>query len=128
MTDFSKDREVATEIAGKIKADLGAAMDGAASISEFTVGTPLEARRPLTKEQWAVAVALNTLAELLDRRAGEACEAREARWEGLADASTIVLNEAGRLGLPQLFPEVLDGTSDGRRSYQRGTRLRGHAG
>jgi hypothetical protein len=108
MTDFSKDREVAAEITEKIKADLGSAMDGAASISEFTVGTPLEARRPLTKEQWAVAVALNTLAELLDRRAEEASAAREARWQGLADASVMVLNEAGRLGLPQLFPEVPD--------------------
>jgi hypothetical protein len=108
MTDFSKDREMAAEITEKIKIDLSTAMDGAASISEFTVGTPLEARRPLTKEQWAVAVALNTLAELLDQRAGKACVAREARWQGLADASEIVLNEAGRLGLPQLFPEAPD--------------------
>jgi hypothetical protein len=108
MADFRQDREAAAEITEKIKADLGAAMDGAASISEFTVGTPLEARKPLTNEQWAVAVALNTLAALLGQRAEEACVAREARWQGFADASRMVLNETGRLGLPQLFPDVPD--------------------
>jgi hypothetical protein len=105
MADFSNDRDVAAEITKKIEADLRIAMNGAASISEFTVGTPLEARKPLTQEQRAVAVALNTLAKLLDQRADEACAAREARWEGLSNASTMVLNEAGRLGLPQLFPD-----------------------
>jgi hypothetical protein len=55
-----------------------------------------------------VAVALNTLAELLDQRAEEACKARKPRWQGLADASTMLLNETGRLGLPQLFPDVPD--------------------
>jgi hypothetical protein len=108
MTDFRSDRDAAAEITKKIEADLRAAMDGAASVSEFTVGTRLEARKPLTKEQWAVAVALNTLAELLDQRAQQACTAREARWQGLRHASTMVLNETGRLGLPQLFPDVPD--------------------
>lgn len=62
MRDFRDDRDAAAEITRQIEADLLTAMDGAASFSEFTVGTPLEAREPLTKEQWAVAVALNTLA------------------------------------------------------------------
>jgi hypothetical protein len=108
MIDFQDDRDAATQIAERIEADLRVAMDGAASVSEFTVGTSLEARKPLTKEQWAVAVALNTLAELLDQRAQQACTAREPRWQGLADASTMVLNETGRLGLPQLFPDAAD--------------------
>jgi hypothetical protein len=108
VPDFRDDRDAAAELTKKIEADLRTGMDGAASVSEFTVGAPLEARKPLTKEQWAVAVALNTLAELLDQRAQQACTAREPRWQGLADASTMVLNETGRLGLPQLFPDVPD--------------------
>jgi hypothetical protein len=62
VTEFSTDREAATEIADEIRAELGVLMDGAAQLSEFTVDFPLQARAPLTKEQWAVAVSLNTLA------------------------------------------------------------------
>ena len=77
VSDFSQDRETPTKIAEEIQADLRVLMDGAAKLSEFTVDFPLQARAPLTKEQWAIAIALNTVADLLDRRADEACKARE---------------------------------------------------
>jgi hypothetical protein len=87
-----------------VRRELDEAMRGAAQISEFTVDLPahLNARPPLTEEQYEVAVALNTLARLLDDRAEKACEAREPRWEGLSDASAMALNAAGYGGLPQL--------------------------
>jgi hypothetical protein len=59
----------------------------------------------LTDAQYEVAVALNTLARLLDNRAEKACKAREPRWEGLSDARTMVLNAAGHSGLPQLWDD-----------------------
>jgi hypothetical protein len=108
VAEFSQDREAAAKIAEEIRAELGVLMDGAAKLSEFTVDFPLQARAPLTKEQWAVAVALNTLADLMDRRAEEACRAREPRWNGLSDAATMTRNEAGRLGVPQLFRDHTD--------------------
>lgn len=82
-------------------------MRGAARVSEFTVDLPLplSARPPLTEAQLEVAVALNTVARLLEHQADGACKAREARWEGLSDAGTVVRNAAGYLGLPQLPPE-----------------------
>jgi hypothetical protein len=51
---------------------------------------------------YEAAVALNTLARLLEDRAEKACKAREARWEGLSDAATMARNAAGYSGLPQL--------------------------
>jgi hypothetical protein len=104
MTDLRAERAVVEEIEREVRTALDTAMDGAARISEFTVDTPpLEARRPLTTEQREVAVALNTLSDVLGRQASEACAAREPRWLGLSDAANIVSNETGRLGLPQLF-------------------------
>jgi hypothetical protein len=104
MTDLRAERAVVEEIEREVRTALDTAMDGAARISEFTVDTaPLEARRPLTTEQREVAVALNTLSDVLGRRASEACAARESSWLGLSDAANIVSNETGRLGLPQLF-------------------------
>jgi hypothetical protein len=106
MGSASRDREDAAELADEVRARLDVIMDGAAHVSEFTVDFPLQAHPPLTKEQSAVAVALNTVAKLLDRRAEEACRARDDSWRGLADAADIVTNEAVRLGVPQLFADV----------------------
>lgn len=105
MTDFAKDREDAKRIEQEVRRELGEAMKGAARISEFTVDLPghLNARQPLTEAQYEVAVALNTLARLLDDRAEEACKAREPRWEGLSDARTMAFNAAGYSGVPQLW-------------------------
>jgi hypothetical protein len=75
----------------------------AAKLSEFTVDFPIGARPPLTSEQREVAVALNLMVELLDRRAEEASIAGEDRWRGLSDASTMLYNEIGRRRLPQLM-------------------------
>jgi hypothetical protein len=105
VTDFSADRPAAEAISQEVRAELAVLMDGAAKISEFTVGMPLglEARKPLTPEQTEVAVALNTMVDLSRRRAEEACTARDPRWEGLSDAATMLENEAGRLGVPQMM-------------------------
>lgn len=107
MADFSDDRFRSVEIERTVRAELDLTMREAAKLSEFTVDAPshLEARPPLTDEQYEAAVALNALAVLLDERAGEACKAGEPRWEGLADAATMARNAAGYSGLPQLFPD-----------------------
>lgn len=105
MTDFTNDREVAKRLEQAVRAELDQVMRGAAQISEFTVDLPehLNARPSLTETQYEVAVALNTLARLLESRAEEACRAREGRWEGLSDAATMARNAAGYNGLPQLW-------------------------
>lgn len=105
MTDFSADRLAAETISGEVRTELAALMDGAAKISEFTVDMPLglEARRSLTPKQTELAIALNTMIDLLRCRAEEACVAREPRWQGLADAADMLENEAGRLGVPQMM-------------------------
>jgi hypothetical protein len=107
MTDFTSEREDARRIEQEVRRELDEAMRGAAQISEFTVDLPnhLSARPPLTEAQYEVAVALNTLARLLDDRAEKACKAREPRWEGLSDARTMALNAAGYWGLPQLWSD-----------------------
>jgi hypothetical protein len=104
MTDFCKDRADAAGIEDEVRRELDEAMRGAARISEFTVGLPpgLDARPPLSEAQYEVAVALNTVARLLDHQADKACDAHEPRWEGLSDAGTVVRNAVGHLGLPQL--------------------------
>ena len=104
MTDFSEDRLDAEGIEDEVRRELDEAVRSAARISEFTVDLPsgLNARAPLSEAQYEVAVALNTVALLLDHQADKACKAREARWEGLSDAGTVVRNAAGHLGLPQL--------------------------
>lgn len=109
MTDFSDDREAVEAISIEVRKELDTLMLGADRISEFTVGTGyLQARRPLTPVQRELAVVLNTLSDLLGRRAQEARLAKEPRWQGLADAGTTISNETGRLGLPQLFRELRD--------------------
>jgi hypothetical protein len=110
VTDFSADRPAAKAISVEVRAELAVLMDGAAQLSEFTVDAPLglEARKPLTPEQTEVAVALNTMIDLLRRRAEGACVAREPRWEGLSDAATMLENEAGRLGVPQMCRQMPD--------------------
>jgi len=104
VVDFTDDRADAKRIEEEVRRELDEAMRGAAKISEFTVDLPahLSARPPLTEADYEVAVALNTLARLIEERAESACKAREARWEGLSDAGTMALNAAGYLGLPQL--------------------------
>jgi hypothetical protein len=110
MTDFSTDRLAAEAISDEVRTELAVLMDGAAKISEFTVDMPLglKARRSLTPEQTELAVALNTMIDLLRRRAEEACVAREPRWQGLADAADMLENEAGRLGVPQMMRGMPD--------------------
>jgi hypothetical protein len=105
MTSFTSDRSEAQRIEREVRDELNDAMWTAARLSEFTVDMPLhlDARRPLSPVQREVAVALNTLARLLDQRADDACRARDPRWEGLADASTMLLNAAGYRELPQLL-------------------------
>jgi hypothetical protein len=107
MTDFTDDRGDAKRIEQEVRRELDEAMRGAARISEFTVDLPnhLSARSPLTETQYEVAVALNTLARLLDDRAERASKAGEPRWEGLSDARTMALNAAGYSGLPQLWKD-----------------------
>jgi hypothetical protein len=107
MADFREDRADAERIEQEVRRELDEGMRGAARISEFTVDLPpwLNARSPLTEAQFEVAVALNTVARLLELQADGACKAREARWEGLSDAGTVVRNAAGHLGLPQLPSE-----------------------
>jgi hypothetical protein len=110
VTDYTDDRAAAAAISDDVRAELAVLMDGATQLSEFTVDAPLglEARKPLTPEQTEVAVALNTMIDLLRRRAEETCVAREPRWEGLSDAATMLENEAGRLGLPQMMRQMPD--------------------
>lgn len=105
MTDYTDDRAAAAAISDDVRTELAVLMDGATAISEFTVDLPnsLEARNPLTPEQTEVAVALNTMIDLLRRRADEAAKADESRWEGLSDAANMLENEAGRIGVPQMF-------------------------
>ena len=107
LTDFIEDQKDAERIEREVRRELDEAMRGAARISEFTVDLPpwLNARPPLTEAQFEVAVALNTVARLLESKAEGACKAREATWEGLSDAATVVRNTAGHLGLPQLPSE-----------------------
>ncbi len=107
MSDVSSDRREAEMMEREVRVDLENTMAGAARISEFTVETPLEARPPLTSEGREVAVALNTMCDLLRRRASEASAEGEPRWEGLADGATMLENELCRLGLPQLMRGVL---------------------
>lgn len=66
MADFTDDREDASHIEQEVRRELDEAMRGGTRISEFTVDLPnhLNARPPLTKAQYEVAVTLNTLARL----------------------------------------------------------------
>jgi hypothetical protein len=108
VTDFSADDASLERLETQVRARLDALMDGAAALSEFTVDFPLGARKPLTDAQREVAVILNAIAELLHQRALEASAANEPRWEGLADAGTMVHNALGYHSLPQIeraFPE-----------------------
>jgi hypothetical protein len=110
MTDYTNDRAAAEAISEEVRAELALLMDGAAKLSEFTVDMPmgLEARKALTPEQTELAVALNTMVDLLRRRAEEAATADEPRWLGLSDAATMLENEAGRLGVPQMMRGMQD--------------------
>lgn len=102
MTDFSGDEAEIRRIEAEIRRRLDAAMAGAARISEFTVDTPIGARPPLSPVDHEVAVALNAAAELLYVRAHEAAGVDDLRWEGLADAATMLSNAIGYRGLPQV--------------------------
>jgi hypothetical protein len=110
MTDYTDDRAAADAIAADVRAELAVLMDGAAKISEFTSDMPLglEARKSLTPEQTEVAVALNTMVDLLRRRAEEAATAEEPRWLGLSQAADMLENELGHLGVPQMFRHMPD--------------------
>ncbi len=103
MTTFTGDRAIAEEAEPEVRRQLEEVERMAAKLSEFTVDFPIGARPPLTSEQREVAVALNLAVELLDRRAEKASIAEEERWRGLSDASTMLYNEIGRRGLPQLW-------------------------
>jgi hypothetical protein len=105
MPGYAGDWDAAKTIEIKVRADLDAGMRAAARLSEFTAGTEgigLVARGPLSDAEREVAVALNVLARLLETRASEASTSREQRWEGLADAATMVTNELARRGLPEV--------------------------
>jgi hypothetical protein len=107
VTDYTGEPERAAEIERAMRQLMEQGERGAAAISEFTVGTPFEARSPLSDNEREVAVALNTLVELFARMAEEAAEANDTRWEGLFDAKTITFNELARRALPQVAPSML---------------------
>ena len=102
MTDFRRDGPELALIEPVRRSAIDQVIRGQAAVAEFTVGTMFEGRPALTLADREVAVAFSALAELLGRRAQEACEAGDPKWEGLADAETIVHNELGRRSLPQL--------------------------
>ncbi len=102
MTDFSADSDEAARLEPMAREAVQRAINGSAVVAEFTVGTMFEGRPALSAGEQELAIALNTLAELLSARAGAAAEAGDPRWEGLADAATMLRNELGRRRLPQL--------------------------
>jgi hypothetical protein len=112
VTDFRWDKDEAVAIEEEARSVMADVERGSAQLSEFTVGTPLEARAPLTDVQREVAVALNVVCDLLGRKAREASERGEARWEGLYDAATLTWNELARLGLPQIASSMFDYEDD----------------
>ena len=103
MTDFRGDSAEFEALEPEMREAVEAAMRGQSVVAEFTVGTMFEGRSALTEEEREVAVALNTLGEILSRRARAASKAGEPKWEGLADAETMTYNELARRRLPQLI-------------------------
>lgn len=107
MTSFQQDQIAAVAAEERVRSRLRWCEDGAAKVSEWTVNTGwLQARRPLSEKEREVTVALNVMGELLGERARQAAEGREDRWGGLSDAATMVYNELGRRGLPQLSESI----------------------
>jgi hypothetical protein len=115
VTEFSQDAADAAVIEARIREQVDLVDRETAKLSEFAVDTPITARRKLDEPERETTVALNVMCELLAKRASEAGASEDPRWHGLADAATMVWNETGRRGLPQLAKKLFveDHPNDG---------------